>query len=156
MKNIMKEAHNLTKKIIRKGDSYKATFRICLSYVHSQVKKGVNKMVELKGSEKQVKWALEIRKQVLEVIENARARKVEEVSKRADKVKKDGTVITAKDRVEKMNKRFNELTKSIENNESSAFFIENFSSITSRSAVSKKFVVKSYLEKIENKMESYF
>jgi hypothetical protein len=156
MKNIMKEAHNLTKKIIRKGDSYKATFRICLSYVHSQVKKGVNKMVELKGSEKQVKWALEIRKQVLEVIENARTRKVEEVSKRADKVKKDGTVITAKDRVEKMNKRFNELTKSIENNESSAFFIENFSSITSRSAVSKKFVVKSYLEKIENKMESYF
>lgn len=156
MKNIMKEAHNLTKKIIRKGDSYKATFRICLSYVHSQVKKGVNKMVELKGSEKQVKWALEIRKQVLEVIENARARKVEEVSKRADKVKKDGTVITAKDRVEKMNKRFNELTKSIENNESSVFFIENFSSITSRSAVSKKFVVKSYLEKIENKMESYF
>ena len=156
MKNIMKEAHNLTKKIIRKGDSYKATFRICLSFVHSQVKKGVNKMVELKGSEKQVKWALEIRKQVLEVIENARSRKVEEVSKRADKVKKDGTVITAKDRVEKMNKRFNELTKSIENNESSAFFIENFSSITSRSAVSKKFVVKSYLEKIENKMESYF
>ena len=156
MKNIMKEAHNLTKKIIREGDSYKATFRICLSYVHSQVKKGVNKMVELKGSEKQVKWALEIRKQVLEVIENARARKVEEVSKRADKVKKDGTVITAKDRVEKMNKRFNELTKSIENNESSVFFIENFSSITSRSAVSKKFVVKSYLEKIENKMESYF
>lgn len=156
MKNIMKEAHNLTKKIIRKGDSYKATFRICLSFVHSQVKKGVNKMVELKGSEKQVKWALEIRKQVLEVIENARTRKVEEVSKRADKVKKDGTVITAKDRVEKMNKRFNELTKSIENNESSVFFIENFSSITSRSAVSKKIVVKSYLEKIENKMESYF
>ena len=113
-------------------------------------------MVELKGTEKQVKWALEIRKQVLEVIENARTRKVEEVSKRADKVKKDGTVITAKDRVEKMNKRFNELTKSIENNESSVFFIENFSSITSRSAVSKKFVVKSYLEKIENKMESYF
>lgn len=156
MKNIMKEAHNLTKKIIRKGDSYKATFRICLSFVHSQVKKGVNKMVELKGSEKQIKWALEIRKQVLEVIENVRTRKVEEVSKRADKVKKDGTVITAKDRVEKMNKRFNELTKSIENNESSVFFIENFSSITSRSAVSKKFIVKSYLEKIENKMESYF
>ena len=65
MKNIMKEAHNLTKKIIRKGDSYKATFRICLSYVHSQVKKGVNKMVELKGSEKQVKWALEIREGIL-------------------------------------------------------------------------------------------
>ena len=61
MKNIMKEAHNLTKKIIRKGDSYKATFRICLSFVHSEIRKGENKMVELKGSEKQVKWANDIR-----------------------------------------------------------------------------------------------
>ena len=54
MINIMKEAHNLTKKIIKKGDSYKATFRICLSFVHSQVKKGLIKMVELKGTEKQI------------------------------------------------------------------------------------------------------
>lgn len=61
MKNIMKEAHNLTKKIIRKGDSYKATFRLCLSFVHSEIRKGENKMVELKGSEKQVKWANDIR-----------------------------------------------------------------------------------------------
>ena len=61
MKNIMKEAHNLTKKIIRKGDNYRATFRICLSFIHSQVRKGINKMVELKGTEKQVKWANDLR-----------------------------------------------------------------------------------------------
>ena len=73
MKNIMKEAHNLTKKIIRKGDNYRATFRICLSFIHSQVKKGINKMVELKGTEKQVKWANDIREGILvmkDIIDN--------------------------------------------------------------------------------------
>lgn len=39
MKNIMKEAHRLTKLIIKKGDSYKATFRLCLSFAHSKAKK---------------------------------------------------------------------------------------------------------------------
>lgn len=71
MKNIMKEAHNLTKKIIRKGDSYKATFRICLSYVHSQAKKGVKKMVELKGTEKQVKYANDIKDNLVATMTNA-------------------------------------------------------------------------------------
>ena len=71
MKNIMKEAHNLTKKIIRKGDSYKATFRICLSFVHSEIRKGENKMIELKGTEKQVKWANDIRKNIIEACDLA-------------------------------------------------------------------------------------
>ena len=71
MKNIMKEAHNLTKKIIRKGDSYKATFRMCLSFVHSQVKKGVKKMVELKGTEKQVKYANDIKANLVATMTNA-------------------------------------------------------------------------------------
>ena len=47
MKNIMKEAHNLTKMIIRKGDSYRATFRLCLSFVHSRSKQ-VAKTIEYK------------------------------------------------------------------------------------------------------------
>lgn len=66
MKNIMKEAHNLTKKIIRKGDSYKATFRMCLSFVHSQVKKGAKAM--LKGTEKQVKYANDIKVELLNLL----------------------------------------------------------------------------------------
>ena len=44
--NIFKKAHELTKKIIKKADNYRATFRLCLSFVYSQIKKGVNKMVE--------------------------------------------------------------------------------------------------------------
>ena len=69
MKNIMKEAHNLTKKIIRKGDSYRATFRICLSFVHSQIKKGAEKM--LKGTEKQIKWAVDIKNDLTQYVNEA-------------------------------------------------------------------------------------
>lgn len=43
--NIFKKAHELTKKIIKTGDSYRATFKLCLSFVYSQLKKGVNKMI---------------------------------------------------------------------------------------------------------------
>ena len=49
MKNIMKEAHKLTRLIIRKGDSYKATFRLCLSFAHSKAKK-VAKTIEYRTS----------------------------------------------------------------------------------------------------------
>lgn len=38
-KEIFKKAHNLTKGLIRKGDSYKATFKLALSFVYSQIKK---------------------------------------------------------------------------------------------------------------------
>ena len=57
MKDVFKKAHEITKNIIRKGDSYRETFRLSLIFVYSQIKKGANKMVELKGSEKQIKWA---------------------------------------------------------------------------------------------------
>ena len=68
MKNVFKKAHEITRNIIRKGDSYKETFRLCLIFVYSQIKKGVNKMVELKGTEKQVAWANDIRKNMLEAL----------------------------------------------------------------------------------------
>lgn len=38
-KDIFKKAHNLTKGLIRKGDSYRATFKLALSFVYSQIKK---------------------------------------------------------------------------------------------------------------------
>ena len=82
MINIMKEAHNLTKKIIKKGDSYKATFRICLSFVHSQVKKGLIKMVELKGTEKQIKWANDIREKFISICEEYKLTKAIEYAER--------------------------------------------------------------------------
>lgn len=64
--NIFKKAHELTKKIIKAGDNYKATFRLCLTFVYSQVKKGICKMVELKGTDKQVEFAENLRSDMLE------------------------------------------------------------------------------------------
>lgn len=48
MKNVFKKAHEITKNIIKKGDSYRETFRLALIFVYSEIKKGVNKMIELK------------------------------------------------------------------------------------------------------------
>lgn len=70
MKNLFKEAHKLTKEIKAEYPDvdYKAQFGICLSYL--QKKKGEIKLVELKGSEKQIKWAEDIRKQILSMKDN--------------------------------------------------------------------------------------
>lgn len=68
MKNVFKKAHEITKNIIKKGDSYRETFRLALIFVYSELKKGVNKMIELKGTEKQVKWANDIREIMMECL----------------------------------------------------------------------------------------
>ena len=89
--NIFKKAHELTKKIIKIGDNYRATFRLCLSFVYSQIKKGVKKMVELKGTEKQVKWATEIREQLLiyvNLFEEVAKDDIAELQKKIEECKK--------------------------------------------------------------------
>lgn len=159
MKNVMKKAHEITKNIIRKGDSYRATFRLALIFVHSQIKKGVNAMVELKGTEKQVKWAKAIREDVLKVVEVARKEQVERVSKKEDKVKKDGTILTSHDRVNNMNERFDKIVSVISNNEDSVFLIDNFKNITSDTEdIFKIRTVRIGLERIEGleKFTKYF
>ena len=68
MENVFKKAHEITKNIIRKGDSYRETFRLSLIFVYSQIKKRANKMVKLKGFEKQIKWANDIREIMIECL----------------------------------------------------------------------------------------
>lgn len=60
-RNIMREAHKLTKEIISKyGDvDYRTQLGLCLSFLSQE--KGGKEMIELKGSEKQVKWAEDLR-----------------------------------------------------------------------------------------------
>ena len=79
--NIFKKAHELTKKIIKAGDNYKATFRLCLTFVYSQLKKGVNKMVELKGTEKQIKFAKSLLEKMTKNNEKKLNKKVSENAK---------------------------------------------------------------------------
>ena len=64
--NILKKAHQLTKEIKREYPEvdYKAQLGICLTFLYDN--KEVKGMVELEGTEKQVRWAEEIRKEMLD------------------------------------------------------------------------------------------
>ena len=71
MSLIMKEAHRLTKEIKKEFPNvdYKFQLGICMSYLLNG--EGENEMVELQGSEKQVKWALSIREKTISTINEA-------------------------------------------------------------------------------------
>ena len=64
MKNLMKAAHQMAKeiKVEYPNIDYKFQLGLCLSYLAEN--KGEVEMVELQGTEKQVKWAEELRKVV--------------------------------------------------------------------------------------------
>lgn len=66
--NVFKKAHKITKKIIKKGDSYRETFRLALIFVYSEIRKGVNKMITKQEISKLKDWHIkELNKE--EVIE---------------------------------------------------------------------------------------
>ena len=67
-RNLMKEAHKLTKEIKKQYPEvdYKAQLGLCLSFLSQE---GGKEMVELKGTEKQVKWAEDIRNRIIKVNE---------------------------------------------------------------------------------------
>lgn len=134
-KDIFKKAHKLTKEIIRKGDNYRATFRLCLSFVYSQFKKGVVKMVELKGTEKQVKWAEELRSKrinhINDLLENILEPKTDTAKLRRSYVRKvlkinKNQVGGTKEAVTKaIETRLNNLKEQLYNISDSNFFIDN-------------------------------
>ena len=66
--NLMKEAHKMTREIVNKyGDvDYMTQLGLCLSFLSQE---GGKEMVELKGTEKQVKWAEDIRNRIIKVNE---------------------------------------------------------------------------------------
>ena len=67
-RNLMKEAHKMTKQIVNKyGDvDYMTQLGLCLSFLSQE---GGKEMVELKGTEKQVKWAEDIRNRIIKANE---------------------------------------------------------------------------------------
>ena len=72
MRNIMIEAHRMTKEI--KNNSlevdYKAQLGLCLSFLMMNKKEEkVMEMAKLEGSEKQIKWAEDLRKEFVTKIE---------------------------------------------------------------------------------------
>ena len=76
MKNVMKEAHKLTREIKAEFPEvdYKFQLGLCISYLSKNEVKEDVKMVELKGTEKQIKWAEDIRREVLELLEDVNSK----------------------------------------------------------------------------------
>lgn len=74
MKNLMKEAHKMTKEIKKEFPEvdYKTQLGICISYLAKESEE--NGMVKLQGSEKQVKWAEDIRKDFLKLFNDYKER----------------------------------------------------------------------------------
>ena len=103
MKNIMKEAHRLTREIKAEFPEvdYQAQLGICISYLYENEKKENVEMVELKGTEKQVKWAEDIRRKA---VEKVMARKdyeyKEEVAKTIGNIESAEVLISTRDRYE--------------------------------------------------------
>lgn len=98
MRNLMKEAHKLAKEIKAEYPNvdYKAQLGICISYLS---KEGEKNMVELKGSEKQVKWASEIRNEMLRISTRNNLPRVEKLmneSESAEWLIENWKVITSK------------------------------------------------------------
>lgn len=120
--NVFKKAHKITKQIIKKGDSYKATFALVLKFVYSQIKKGMNKLVELKGTEKQVKWAGDIRNRMIRINEIFKEATKDTDMTNVNDETLEGMILK---RIERAQNAF----RNILNNDESKFFIDNFRNI---------------------------
>ena len=96
MKNIMKEAHRLTREIKAEFPEvdYQAQLGICISYLSKNEVKEDVKMVELKGSEKQVKWAEDIRREVLELLEDVNSKVLDKEQVPLKKIMINKSIIT--------------------------------------------------------------
>ena len=73
MKKVFKKAHEMTRKFVEEyGVDYQAQFGLCLSYLLEKEKEEGNmkiEMKELKGTEKQIKFANDVKKAVMEIVE---------------------------------------------------------------------------------------
>ena len=71
MRNIMIEAHRMTREIKRTSQEvdYKAQLGLCLSFLMTNKEEKVMEMAKLEGSEKQIKWAEDLRKEFVTKIE---------------------------------------------------------------------------------------
>lgn len=115
-KELMVKAHKMTKEIKAQYPTidYKFQLGLCLTYLQNE---GENEMVELKGSEKQVKWASDIREVVLK---GANTLKVEREKAHESRGKK---------RTLRLLEESKEIINRVENETSAKWFIDNFAYI---------------------------
>lgn len=123
LSRIMRRGHELASKMV--GD-YKARLSLALQLAWKE-EKGEDKMElpKLEGTEKQIKWAEDIRTDVLDVIRLAEAEIEEVASKLSERKKK-----TKGEYVKKYSSKLCVFEEEIKNNTSAVFFIDNFKGIT--------------------------
>lgn len=119
-KELMIKAHKMAKEIKNEYPNvdYKFQLGLCLAYLHQE---GEKEMVKLNGTEKQVAWAENIRKVVIEATNGA----VEAYEKiQTESLETNGKRSKVRDR---KIARLNEMVNEFENNDSAKFFIEEYS-----------------------------
>lgn len=106
---LMKKAHQMTKEIKAEYQdvNYQVQLGLCISYLLQNEEE--LEMVELTGTEKQIKWADDIRHKILDMVKDGVENEPAE-GKRAEKVKN--------------------LVEELNNESDSKFWIENFKSIS--------------------------
>lgn len=153
-RNIMKEAHKMTKEIVEKyGDvDYKTQLGLCLSFLAQE---GEEEMVELKGSEKQIKWAKNIRKEMEEILieakENRLASKATEkkYNKRSENWKEKNNIKDLEDYKNYLSKKIDSSIEELLSNDKAGWYINNFSCVTSYN-YDKWVRVQDFAEALEN------
>lgn len=140
-KNLMKKAHQMTKEIVEKyGDvDYKTQLGLCLSFLSED--KEEEKMVELKGSEKQIKWAEDLRRYHIVYQNQVKEMILDEIG-----VTEGIEECLDEFGFETVEEAFNV----IRNIESASVIIEEFKGRNEKSAESSKRAIESSLYKCEN------
>ena len=122
MKELMKKAHQMTREIKNEFPEvdYKFQLGLCISYLSKNEMKEDVEMVELKGTEKQVKWAEDIRKKVVEKLQNVKNEYEKMILEAEEKGKRFPKRYTKN--VTALEKLLNE----VKENESAKAFIEEY------------------------------
>lgn len=77
LSKMFKKAHKMTREIKAKHQEvdYKAQFGVCLSFLYRKMKEEGGKMVKLEGTEKQVRWAEDIRDNMIKSLNELKENK---------------------------------------------------------------------------------
>ncbi|HHS9340280.1 TPA: hypothetical protein ACTWRT_003486 [Clostridioides difficile] len=133
MKTLFKEAHKIAREIKEKYNDvdYKVQFSLCLSFLN---KKGDIKMKELKGSEKQIIWANDIRADILNLTNELEKSKLERIKNEDYKIKD----MSIEEMIERCKRKFERIREAISNIEDAKFFIDNFRNVLKYNSLNQK------------------
>ncbi|VII00992.1 Uncharacterised protein [Clostridioides difficile] len=133
MRNLFKEAHKIAREIKEKYNDvdYKVQFSLCLSFLN---KKGDIKMKELKGSEKQIIWANDIRTDILNLTNELEKSKIERIKNEDYKIKD----MSIEEMTERCKRKFERIREAISNIEDAKFFIDNFRNVLKYNSLNQK------------------